>query len=126
VLIEKMRDVDVSGLMDDECIAIDVVLTTIIQDAIRIRSRHGGRDARRRSPRRGRPRGAARAGQRRCRRQQPKPAVAVASGTRKRMISHSTGCEGCVWLAGLVSAPVTDAQVKGRWMRRKRVAAMPK
>lgn len=38
-LIEKMRDVDVSDLTDDEHIAIDAVLTTIIQDAIRIRSR---------------------------------------------------------------------------------------
>jgi hypothetical protein len=38
-LVEKMRDVDVSGLTDDEHIAIDAVLTTIIQDAIRIRSR---------------------------------------------------------------------------------------
>jgi len=38
-LIEKMRDVDVSDLTDDEHIAVDAVLTTIIQDAIRIRSR---------------------------------------------------------------------------------------
>jgi hypothetical protein len=30
-LIEKMRDVDVSGLTDDEHIAIDAVLTTIIR-----------------------------------------------------------------------------------------------
>jgi hypothetical protein len=34
-----MRDVDVSDLTDDEHIAIDAVLTTIIQDAIRIRAR---------------------------------------------------------------------------------------
>jgi hypothetical protein len=38
-LIEKTRDVDVSDLTDDEHIAVDAVLTRIIQDAIRIRSR---------------------------------------------------------------------------------------
>jgi hypothetical protein len=38
-LIEKMTAVDVSDLTDDERVTIDTVLTTIIQDAIRIRSR---------------------------------------------------------------------------------------
>jgi len=38
-LIERMTTVDASSLTDDERITIDAVLTTIIQDAIRIRSR---------------------------------------------------------------------------------------
>ena len=38
-LIEKTRDVDVSDLTDDEHTEVDAVLTRIIQDAIRIRSR---------------------------------------------------------------------------------------
>jgi hypothetical protein len=38
-LIEKTKDVDVSDVTDDEHIEVDAVLTRIIQDAIRIRSR---------------------------------------------------------------------------------------
>ena len=38
-LIEKTRDVEVSDLTDDEYTEVDAVLTRIIQDAIRIRSR---------------------------------------------------------------------------------------
>jgi hypothetical protein len=41
-LIEKTRDVDVSGLTDDEYFEVDAVLTQIIQNAIRIRSRLTG------------------------------------------------------------------------------------
>ena len=45
--------------------------------------------------------------------------MAVAGGTAHRVISHSTGIE---WSSGLVSTPVRDAQVQGRWMMRKIVA----
>ena len=41
-LIEKTREVDASDLTDDEHAEVDEVLTRIIQDAIRIRSRLGG------------------------------------------------------------------------------------
>jgi hypothetical protein len=41
-LIEKTREVDVSGLTDDEYSEVDAVLTQIIQNAIRIRSRLTG------------------------------------------------------------------------------------